>query len=123
MALHIKHAALITPLLITSLLPTILLTACSEPPAETSNNITTPPAVEKNTAIYAVVYRCNDGSVFTVFPNGERAQADFTAQKTPENPPTAIAECEGIEAASAAEAEKLRANPTQPATPSASPSA
>lgn len=91
-----------------ALIPLFLATACSGPAEPVvAAPAPTPPAAAPE--IYAVVYRCTDGTVFTTFPRGESAQADFTARAPQGQPPASIADCEGTEAKTAEEAEQLRA--------------
>lgn len=90
-----------------ALVPLVLATACSGPAEPVvAAPAPTPPAATPD--IYAVVYRCTDGTVFTTFPRGESAQADFTARAPQGQPPVSIADCEGTEAKTAEEAEQLR---------------
>lgn len=97
-----------------ALLP-LLLAACSGP-AEPVVAAPAPEPPAAVTEIYAVVYRCADGTVFTTFPRGESAQADFTARAPQSQAPASIADCEGTEARTAEEAEKLRAAVPAPAS-------
>lgn len=97
------------PLALIPLIPLIFAAACSGPaePVVAAPAPVPPPAAAPD--IYAVVYRCSDGTVFTTFPRGESAQADFTARAPQGQPPVSIADCEGSEAKNAEEAEQLRA--------------
>lgn len=102
-----------TPRIVALAILSLLLVACQDPTQPVVVNPASNAAPEVP-PIYAVVYRCADGTVFTTFPNGANAQADFTARASQGQAPTSIAECEGTEAESAGEAEQLR-NAVQPA--------
>lgn len=87
----------------------LVLAACSEPspPVTASPGSSTPAGKTLDAAqIFAVVYRCKDGSVFTTWPRGESASSD-KGTASPQSP-TAVADCEGTEARTPAEAEQLR---------------
>ncbi|MFZ5724528.1 MAG: COG3650 family protein [Pseudomonadota bacterium] len=82
------------------------LVACSEP----ARPVTAVPAGEPvaEEPMFAVVYRCPDGTVFTTFPRGDSAQVDFANRSAPAAGAGGSAECEGTVAKDVWDAAKLR---------------
>lgn len=86
----------------------LLLTACSEPAKPVVATPQAAPVVAEPT-VFAVVYQCPDGTVFTTFPRGDNAQIDFANRSMQgTGNATGSEECVGTDAKDVWEAAKLR---------------